>query len=50
MTIRDALAEALEARGVSPDQFSELMIRLLDRGVLCRDESKKESHNSCACV
>lgn len=43
MTIRDALAEALEARGVGPDQFSELMIRLLDRGVLCRDESKKET-------
>lgn len=41
--LQHALNEALEARGVTPAQFSELMIRLLDHGVLCRDESKKEA-------
>src|SRR5690606_10493573 len=30
-------------RGVSSAEFSDLMIRLLDRGVLCRDESKREA-------
>ncbi|MDO8861239.1 DUF4194 domain-containing protein [Haliea sp. E1-2-M8] len=43
MTIRTALEDALEARGVSAEQFSELMIRLLDHGVLCRDENKREA-------
>ncbi|MCC4309366.1 DUF4194 domain-containing protein [Alcanivorax marinus] len=43
MTLRHALNEALDAHGVTPAQFSELMIRLLDHGVLCRDESKKEA-------
>ncbi len=43
MSIQQALNEALDARGVSQEQFSELMIRLLDYGVLCRDESKKEA-------
>ncbi|MFP1683123.1 DUF4194 domain-containing protein [Alloalcanivorax sp. C16-1] len=43
MTLRHALNDALDAQGVTPAQFSELMIRLLDRGVLCRDESKKEA-------
>lgn len=43
MTIRTALENALAARGVSPEQFSELMIRLLDHGVLCRDENKRET-------
>ncbi|MBL7250089.1 DUF4194 domain-containing protein [Alloalcanivorax sp. C16-2] len=43
MTPRQALNDALDARGVTPAQFSELMIRLLDHGVLCRDESKKEA-------
>jgi hypothetical protein len=42
MTIRKALHDALESRGLTPAQFSELMIRLLDRGVLCRDENKTE--------
>ena len=42
MTIKKTLNDALESRGVSPAQFSELMIRLLDHGVLCRDESKRE--------
>ena len=43
MTIQAALDHALEARGVSAEQFSELMIRLLDHGVLCRDENKREA-------
>ncbi|GAB3270103.1 DUF4194 domain-containing protein [Parahaliea aestuarii] len=43
MTIRNALDDALEARGLGAEQFSELMIRLLDHGVLCRDESKREA-------
>ncbi|MBN7796751.1 DUF4194 domain-containing protein [Parahaliea mediterranea] len=43
MTIQASLETALEARGVNPAQFSELMIRLLDNGVLCRDESKREA-------
>lgn len=42
MTIRKTLDEALEQRGLTQAQFSELMIRLLDHGVLCRDDSKKE--------
>jgi hypothetical protein len=39
----NALEEKLGKIGVSSDDFSELMIRLLDNGVLCRDESKKEA-------
>ena len=42
MTIQNALNEALSARGITSAQFSELMIRLLDHGVLSRDESRKE--------
>ena len=34
MTIQNALNEALSARGITSAQFSELMIRLLDHGVL----------------
>lgn len=41
--MREALEEQLQHRGISTDDFSELMIRLLDRGVLCRDESRKEA-------
>ena len=41
--MREALEEQLQQRGISAEDFSELMIRLLDRGVLCRDESKKEA-------
>ena len=41
--LQHALSEALNARGVTQAQFSELMIRLLDHGVLCRSESKKEA-------
>ena len=43
MTMRDALEAALTERGVTNDEFSELMIRLLDRGVLSRDQSKREA-------
>lgn len=43
MTIRTAIDDALAARAVSAEQFSELMIRLLDHGVLCRDENKREA-------
>ena len=41
--LQHALSEALNARGVTQAQSSELMIRLLDHGVLCRSESKKEA-------
>lgn len=41
--MRDALETALETRGIQPADFSELMIRLLDRGVLYRNESRKEA-------
>lgn len=43
MTIQTALDDAVAARGLTSEQFSELMIRLLDNGVLCRDESRRES-------
>lgn len=43
MSIKDALEKSLEQHGLSDAQFSELMIRLLDYGVLCRDESRKEA-------
>lgn len=41
--MRDALDAALTERGLSNDDFSELMIRLLDRGVISRDQSKREA-------
>ena len=41
--MRDALDHHLNERGLSAEDFSELMIRLLDRGVLCRDESNREA-------
>jgi len=41
--MREALETSLGRIGVSLDEFSELMIRLLDHGVLCRDENKKEA-------
>ena len=41
--MRDALEDQLQRRNISPGDFSELMIRLLDRGVLCRDESRREA-------
>ncbi|MFA5678043.1 MAG: DUF4194 domain-containing protein [Pseudomonas sp.] len=39
----DALEDQLQRLDISSGDFSELMIRLLDRGVLCRDESRKEA-------
>ncbi|RHW19966.1 DUF4194 domain-containing protein [Pseudomonas jilinensis] len=41
--MREALNAQLAERGLSSEEFSELMIRLLDRGVLCRDDSKREA-------
>ncbi|BFM05158.1 DUF4194 domain-containing protein [Halioxenophilus aromaticivorans] len=43
MIITEPLNTALEARGTTLPLFSELMIRLLDHTVLCRNESKKEA-------
>lgn len=41
--IREHLETALSTKGCTWFEFSELMIRLVDHGVLCRDESKKEA-------
>lgn len=41
--LREALKATLAAKECTAPEFSELMIRLLDHGVLCRDESKKEA-------
>jgi len=40
--ISDLFAEQLEKKNYSLHEFSELVIRLLDYGVLCRDESLVE--------
>ncbi|MCW8930766.1 MAG: DUF4194 domain-containing protein [Gammaproteobacteria bacterium] len=40
--ISDLFAEQLEKKNYSLEEFSELLIRLLDYGVLCRDESQVE--------
>lgn len=40
--IKDWLNEKLSKKSVSTDEFSELLIRLLDYGVICRDESLVE--------
>ncbi len=37
--ISDLFAEQLEQKNYTQEEFSELLIRLLDYGVLCRDES-----------
>ena len=37
--INSFINDALDKLNVSPDAFSELLIRLLDYGVICRDES-----------
>ncbi|HVK98401.1 MAG TPA: DUF4194 domain-containing protein [Dongiaceae bacterium] len=42
MTLSDLLQQKLSAKQFSPDEFSELLIRLLDYGVICRDESQIE--------
>lgn len=40
--ISDLFAEQLKKKSYSLQEFSELLIRLLDYGVLCRDESQIE--------
>lgn len=40
--LSDVLNEALEREGVSPAEFRELLVRLLNYGVLCRAESQTE--------
>ncbi len=42
--ISDLFAEQLEKKNYTLEEFSELLIRLLDYGVLCRDESQVEEH------
>ena len=39
----EKIEEELSELGISADEFSQLLIRLLDYGVLCRDESQIES-------
>jgi len=39
----EKIVEELGELGISAEEFSELLIRLLDYGVLCRDESQIES-------
>lgn len=41
--IEEFLTEHLQPLGLSREEFSELLIRLLDYGVLCRDESQTEA-------
>ena len=40
--LRDYLQERLDKAGVSLDEYQELCLRLLNYGVLCRDESQIE--------
>jgi len=40
--LTDLLAQQLEKENLSLDEFRELIIRLLNYGVLCRDESQTE--------
>lgn len=40
--IIEAIEDALKKSGVTLEEFSELLIRLLDSGVLCRDENQTE--------
>lgn len=37
-----SIDKQLEKNGISTNELSELLIRLMDYGVLCRDESQKE--------
>jgi len=43
MKLSEQLQQALSAKRFTLDEFSELLIRLLDYGVLCRDESQVET-------
>ncbi|MES9902098.1 MAG: hypothetical protein ABW168_05375, partial [Sedimenticola sp.] len=40
--LSDYINEQLEREGIDPGAFSELLIRLLNYGVLCRGESQVE--------
>ena len=42
MTLTELLKQKLAAKQFNEDEFSELLIRLLDYGVICRDESQIE--------
>ncbi len=42
MTLNELLQQKLGAKQFKADEFSELLIRLLDYGVICRDESQIE--------
>ena len=42
MTLSELLKQKLASKQFSEDEFSELLIRLLDYGVICRDESQIE--------
>ena len=42
MLLKQWLAERLNSLQISADDFSEIIIRLLDYGVICRDESQIE--------
>ncbi len=42
--LTDYLHEVLQRHNVSVDEFRELLIRLLNYGVLCRGESQTEQH------
>lgn len=41
--IEEYLIEQLQPLGLTQDEFSEVLIRLLDYGVVCRDESQTEA-------
>src|SRR3990167_2859032 len=41
--LTQALAPALAAEGLDLQDFTELLIRLMDYGVICRDESQVEA-------
>ena len=43
MMIADAIAESLKPLNITLDEFSELVIRLLDYGVITRDKSQVEA-------
>jgi hypothetical protein len=41
--IEEHLKQSLQALNITFNEFSELLIRLLDYGVICREESQKEA-------
>ena len=44
MIISDTLAQELESRGLYLSDFTELILRLLDYSIICRDESQIEQN------